>query len=117
MSKLGVAIPRTVLLPQKGYPPEHDLTSESLHNLEYPIDWDRMLDYVGRPAILKPYSGGGWRHVYKVSDRQELLEAYDRTAPYPMTLQEFIDFDAYVRCFTFGTSATHRRSISRSDTR
>jgi hypothetical protein len=102
MAKLGVAIPKTVLLPQKGYPKDFDLTSESLHNLEYPIDWDGMLDYVGRPAILKPYSGGGWRHVYKVNDRAELLEAYDRTAPYPMTLQEFIDFDTYVRCFTFG---------------
>lgn len=27
MSKLGVAIPRTVLLPQKGYPPDVDLTA------------------------------------------------------------------------------------------
>ena len=35
-------------------------------------------------------------------DREELLAAYDRTAPYCMTLQEFIDFDQYVRCFTFG---------------
>ena len=68
----------------------------------YPIDWDALLDYVGRPAILKPYSGGGWKHVYKVNDRRELLEAYDRTSPYCMTLQEFIDFDLYVRCFTFG---------------
>jgi hypothetical protein len=102
MAKLGVAIPKTVLLPQKGYPADVDLTPESLRNLEYPIDWDGLLDYVGRPAILKPYSGGGWRHVYKVHDRQELLEAYDRTAPYCMTLQEFIDFDLYVRCFTFG---------------
>jgi len=34
--------------------------------------------------------------------RDELLAAYDGTAPYCMTLQEFIDFDLYVRCFTFG---------------
>ena len=102
MHKLGLAIPRTVLLPQKGYPADIDLTSESLHNLTFPVDWDGLLDYVGRPAILKPYSGGGWKHVYKVNDRQELLEAYDRTAPYCMTLQQFIDFDGYVRCFTFG---------------
>ena len=102
MSKLGCAIPKTVLLPQKGYPKDMDLTSESLRNLEYPVDWDALLDYVGRPAILKPYSGGGWKHVYKVKDKQELIEAYDGTAPYCMTLQEFIDFDLYVRCFTFG---------------
>jgi hypothetical protein len=102
MSKLGVVVPRTVLLPQKGYPADVDLTSESLRNLAYPIDWDSLLDYVGRPAILKPYSGGGWKHVYKVNTREELLEAYDRTSPYCMTLQQFIDFDLYVRCFTFG---------------
>jgi hypothetical protein len=104
MAKLGCAIPKTVLLPQKAYPADIDLTAESLRNLHYPIDWDALLDYVGRPAILKPYSGGGWKHVYKVNDRRELLEAYDRTAPYCMTLQEFIDFDSYVRCFTFGKS-------------
>ncbi len=101
-SRLGVAIPKTVVLPQKGYPADIDLTAESLHNMDYPIDWDGLLDYVGRPAILKPFSGGGWKHVYKVNDRHELLAAYDRTAPYCMTLQEFIDFDKYVRCFTFG---------------
>ena len=101
-ARLGVAVPKTIVLPQKSYPPEYDLTSESLHNLGYPIDWDALLDYVGRPAILKPYSGGGWKHVYKVNDREELLRAYDGTGPYCMTLQEFIDFKQYVRCFTFG---------------
>ena len=101
-ARLGVAIPKTVVLPQKAYPADIDLTPESLKNLGYPIDWDGLLDYVGRPAILKPYSGGGWKHVYKVNDRQELLEAYDKTAPYCMTLQQFIHFDQYVRCFTFG---------------
>jgi hypothetical protein len=100
--RLGVAVPKTVLLPQKSYPADIDLTPESLHNLGYPIDWDRLLDYVGRPAILKPYSGGGWKHVYKVHDRDELIHAYDGTGPYCMTLQQFINFGQYVRCFTFG---------------
>ncbi len=101
-ARIGVAVPKTVLLPQKSYPSDVDLTAESLHNLGYPIDWDGLLDYVGRPAILKPYSGGGWKHVYKVHDRDELIAAYDITGPYCMTLQQFINFDQYVRCFTFG---------------
>ena len=101
-SKLGIAIPKTVLLPQKGYPSNVDINSESLRNLMYPMDWDGLLDYVGRPAILKPFSGGGWKHVYKVHNKEELLAAYDKTSPYCMTLQEFIDFGLYVRCFTFG---------------
>ena len=101
-SKLGIAIPKTVLLPQKGYPADVDILPESLRNLGYPSDWEGILDHVGRPAILKPFSGGGWKHVYKVHNAQELIAAYDQTAPYPMTVQEFIDFDQYVRCFTFG---------------
>lgn len=101
-SKLGVAIPKTALLPQKSYPPDVDITSESLRNLEYPLDWDALLDYTGRPAILKPFSGGGWKHVYKVNNKEELIAAYDGSGPYCMTLQEFIHFDQYVRCFTFG---------------
>jgi len=101
-SKLGIAVPKTILLPQKSYPADVDITSESLRNLEYPIDWDALLDTVGRPAILKPFAGGGWKHVYKVRNREELLAAYDQTGPYCMTLQEFINFKEYVRCFTFG---------------
>jgi hypothetical protein len=100
--RLGVAVPKTIVLPQKSYPADIDLTGESLHNLAYPLDWDALLDHVGRPAILKPYSGGGWKHVYKVHNREELIAAYDSTGPYCMTLQEFIDFRQYVRCFTFG---------------
>ena len=101
-ARLGVAVPKTVLLPQKSYPKNVDITSESLRNLEYPVDWDGLLDFVGRPAILKPFSGGGWKHVYKVSSREELIAAYDGTGPHCMVLQEFIDFQQYVRCFTFG---------------
>jgi hypothetical protein len=101
-AKLGLAIPKTVVLPQKSYPPDVDINSESLRNLSYPIDWDALLDHVGRPAYLKPYSGGGWKHVYKVHNREELLAAYDGTGPHCMTLQENIDFTQYVRCFTFG---------------
>ncbi len=96
------AIPKTVLLPQKGYPADVDLTPESLRNLQYPIDWDGLLDYVGRPAILKPYLGRRLEARLQGRRRRELLAAYDRTAPYCMTLQQFIHFDQYVRCFTFG---------------
>ena len=60
MARLGVAIPRTVLLPQKGYPADVDILPASLRNLVYPLDWEALLDYVGRPAILKPFAGGGW---------------------------------------------------------
>lgn len=98
--RLGVAVPKTVLLPQKGY--KEDVWDESLRNLIFPLDWDAVLEYTGVPAIMKPFDGGGWRHVYKIHSREELLRHYDRTDTVCMMLQEFIEFDRYVRCYTVG---------------
>ncbi len=99
-TKLGVAIPRTVCLPSKSYP--QDIWPESLRNLIYPLDWQSVVDYVGLPAILKPHEGGGWKHVYKIDSLNELLYHFDRTGELCMVLQEFIDFQDYVRCFCIG---------------
>jgi hypothetical protein len=100
-SKLGVAVPRTVMLPQKSYIPGIN-PQRSLRNLEFPVDWEGIANYVGFPAILKPADGGGWRNVTKVNNLRELLAAYDKSGTSPMTLQQFIDFDEYVRCLCIG---------------
>ncbi|WP_352430088.1 hypothetical protein [Pyrinomonas sp.] len=99
-NKLGVAVPRTVLLPQKSY--IEGITSESLRNLEYPLDWQGIIEYVGLPAILKPFDGGGWKHVSRVNSLEELLAVYDQTGTLCMVLQEFIPFDKFVRCYCIG---------------
>ena len=98
--KLGVAVPKTVLLPQKDYIP--GIVSESLRNLEFPLDWQGIVDYVGLPAILKPFDGGGWKNVSRVNSLEELWSEYDQTGTLCMTLQEFIDFDQFVRCYCVG---------------
>src|SRR5215218_6034734 len=99
-TKLGVAIPRTVLLPQKNY--VEGITSESLRNLEFPLDWQAIADYVGFPAIIKPFDGGGWKNVSRVNNLEELWEVYDTTDTLCMTLQEMIDWDQFVRCYCIG---------------
>jgi len=99
-TKLGVAIPRTVLLPQKDY--IKGITGESLRNLEFPLDWQGVADHVGFPAILKPFDGGGWKNVSRVNSLQELWEVYDTTGTLCMTLQEMIDWDQFVRCYCIG---------------
>lgn len=96
-TRLGVAVPRTVLLPQKSY--IKGVTDASLRNLEYPLDWEGIVNYVGFPAILKPHDGGGWRDVYKVHSLAELWRCYDKTGTLAMTLQQCIDFTDYVRCY------------------
>jgi hypothetical protein len=98
--KLGVAIPRTVLLPQKDY--IKGIVSESLRNLEFPLNWQAIIDYVGLPAIMKPFDGGGWKNVSRVNTLEELIAEYDQTGTLCMTLQEFVDFDQFVRCYCIG---------------
>jgi hypothetical protein len=98
--RVGVAVPRTVLLPQKEY--IDGVVSESLRNLEFPLNWDGIMDYIGLPAIMKPYDGGGWKHVHRIDSREELLWYYDQTGRLCMMLQEFIQFQEYVRCYTIG---------------
>lgn len=98
--KLGVAVPRTVLLPQKDY--MAGIVSESLRNLEFPLDWQGIVDFVGLPAFLKPFDGGGWKNVSKISSLEELWSEYDQTGTLCMTLQEAIDFDQFVRCYCVG---------------
>ena len=99
-TKLGVAIPKTVLLPQKAY--IEGITSDSLRNLEFPLDWQGITDYVGFPAIIKPFDGGGWKNVSRVNDLEELWKVYDTTGTLCMTLQEMIDWDQFVRCYCIG---------------
>ncbi|HVW12263.1 MAG TPA: hypothetical protein VHB54_00480 [Mucilaginibacter sp.] len=98
--KIGVPVPKTVILPSKELP--DDTTSESFRNLAYPLDWEAIFNYVGFPAYMKPFDGGGWKEVYKISDPDDLWDKYGRTKQYVMMLQEEITFDDYFRCYCIG---------------
>ncbi len=98
--KIGVPVPKTVILPSHERP--DDTTEDSFSNLASPLDWEAMLSYVGFPAYMKPYSGGGWKSVYKISNMGELFEKHAETGQLVMLLQEEIQFDAYFRCYCLG---------------
>lgn len=97
--KLGVAVPRTVLLPNVDY--EADIIDESLRNLR-PIDWKSVIDYIGLPAVLKPAIGGGSKNVSVVNTRAELVAAYEGSGSLTMIAQECIQYENYVRCWVIG---------------
>jgi hypothetical protein len=101
VSKLGVASPKTVVLPNKQYVPgiKHD---ESLRNLEFPLDWKGIVEHVGLPCILKDAHGGGWRDVYVCRSLEELIHHYDQSGMLTMIVQEFIEWQHFVRCMCLG---------------
>jgi hypothetical protein len=104
-AKLGVAVPRTAIVPHKHLPPH---TSEkSMRNLEYPLPWHEVFQHVGFPAFLKPVDGGGWRDVHHVHNEQEFFHAYDHSRDLCMMLQAAVDFDSYFRCYVVGQREVH----------
>ena len=100
-TSLGIASPKTLALPNKEYVPgiNHD---ESLRNLAYPLDWQKIIDYIGLPCILKDAHGGGWRDVYVCHTIEEVWENYNNSGLLTMILQEFIEWDQFVRCIVLG---------------
>jgi len=101
VARLGIASPKTVLLPNKDYVPGI-VAKESLRNLEYPLDWKGVLDYVGLPCVLKDAHGGGWKQVHVCHSLEELIHFYDQSGLLTMIVQEFIEWDHFVRCLCIG---------------
>jgi hypothetical protein len=100
-TKLGIAHPKTMVLPNHSYIPGID-HEKSLRNLKYPFDWDAVIDYVGLPVVLKDAHGGGWRDVYICHSKEELIAAYNDTDLLTMIAQEFVEWTSYVRCLCLG---------------
>ncbi len=98
--KIGVPVPKTVILPSHDLPP--DTSNESFANLAYPLDWKGIFDYVGFPAYMKPFAGGGWKNVYKLNSLEDFYQSHRETGQLVMLLQEEIIFEEYYRCYCIG---------------
>lgn len=99
-TKIGVPVPKTVILPSKDLPT--DTSDESFSNLAYPLDWEGIFNYIGFPAYMKPFAGGGWKSVYQLNSIDEFFEKHAETEQLVMMLQEEIKFDEYYRCYCIG---------------
>lgn len=98
--KLGVPVPKTVLLPSHERPT--DTGEASFANLKFPLSWEKIFDHIGWPAYMKPHAGGGWKSVYKLNNRDDFFKAYSETNQLVMMLQEEIIFEDYFRCYCLG---------------
>jgi hypothetical protein len=100
MTKVDVPVPKTAIIPSRDLP--DDTSEESFRNLAYPLDWDSIFKYVGFPAYMKPFAGGGWKHVYKIKDAEDFFTKHSETGQLVMLLQEEIVFTEYYRCYCIG---------------
>ncbi|MEM8884843.1 MAG: hypothetical protein AAGD14_12290, partial [Planctomycetota bacterium] len=102
---VGVAVPKTMLLPPHDRP--EGTEAESFSNLQYPLNWDEVFEHLGFPIFMKPADGGGWRDVYKCDNPDEFFAAYDKSRDLTMMVQEAIDFTDYFRCYGLGREHVH----------
>ncbi len=98
--RLGIKVPKTAIIPSKEMP--EGTGPVTMRNLQYPLDWDYVFEYVGFPCILKPNLGTGAYTSFKVYNRNEFFSTYDLTAQKLMIVQEAIDYQEYYRVYTVG---------------
>ncbi len=99
-TKIGVPVPKTVILPSRNLPA--DTSDESFSNLAFPLDWEGIFNYVGFPAYMKPFAGGGWKNVYRLNSMEDFFDKHGETGELVMLLQEEIVFEEYYRCYCIG---------------
>jgi len=105
MTKMDIAVPKTVLLPSNQHP--DDTNANSFRNLHYPMNWEAIFNYIGFPAYFKPFSGGGWKNVYRLESPEDFFKAYNETGQLVMMLQEEIKFTEYFRCYCLDRKDVH----------
>jgi glutathione synthase/RimK-type ligase-like ATP-grasp enzyme len=56
----------------------------------------------GLPCILKDAHGGGWKDVYVCKTLDDVIENYNTSGQLTMIVQEFIEWDQFIRCLSIG---------------
>jgi len=101
MMRLGLKVPETVLVPYKN-PLDNARYAYTAARYNRPFDLDAIAARIGYPLFMKPYDGGAWRGVSRISNPAELHAAYDQSGEMLMHLQKAIDYDVFARSLSIG---------------
>jgi len=101
MLRLGLKIPRTVLVPYKN-PVDNVRWAYTSAKYNKPFDLDAIADDLGYPMYMKPFDGGGWRGVSRINNREDLHQAYDESGEMLMHLQATVEYDKFARALSIG---------------
>ncbi len=112
---LGYTSPKTVVLPNKDI--ETPVIPDSFRNLDYPMDWEGIIEYVGVPAIFKETRSGGRRWAHRVHSVEDLIQRYDESGTRTMILQEIISGGEHIHCLVVGQEKVMPLRYSRSENR
>jgi hypothetical protein len=99
-NELGINVPVTFILPPHTTP---HLEGDNFryHKL---FEWERMMNKVGFPCIIKPAGGRGAFAVNKADNMAELIHYYNESGEMIMTVQQIVEsnYEWQVRCICVG---------------
>jgi hypothetical protein len=109
MIRLGLKVPETWMVPHKvptTVPRREYMVAKfehmaSRYNLQFELG--EVAEQVGYPLYMKPFDGGQWVGVTRVSDEAELHSQYDASGERLMHLQASVEgFDVFARSLSIG---------------
>jgi hypothetical protein len=102
MMRLGLKVPETWMLPTKK-PPENERFPYTAAKYNLPFRLEDVAAEVGYPLFMKPFDGGAWVGVTRITNDQELHLRYDESGARLMHLQAAVeDYDVFARALSIG---------------
>ena len=101
MLRLGLHIPKTVLVPYK-HPVDNARWAYTSAKYNRHFDLDALAATVGYPMYMKPFDGGGWRGVSRIDNAEDLHRAYNESGEMLMHLQATVEYDNFARALSIG---------------
>ena len=91
LKKARINIPKTSIIPNKI--PPFGIENKMLRNLEYPLDWNKMFQYIGFPAcVITNRQNSSFYNFIKVYNNQEFYSVYDSSEDNVLLLQQTFDY-------------------------
>ena len=103
MMRLGLKVPETWLIPHK-QPPADERFAYTAARYNRPFDLADVAEQIGYPLFMKPFDGGAWVGVSRVTRRgASCTRRYDESGQRLMHLQAAVDgFDVFARSLSIG---------------
>ena len=102
MIRLGLGVPATWLIPHK-LPPDDPRYVPMADRYNPAVDLDEVAERIGYPLYMKPFDGGMWVGVTRITGPRELRAAYDGSGERLMHLQASVeDYDVFTRSLSIG---------------
>jgi hypothetical protein len=102
MMRLGLEVPDTWLIPHK-LPPDNPRYVPMAERYNPLFDVEKIGATVGFPLFMKPFDGGMWVGVSRITSGEELRFAYDHSGERLMHIQASVeDFDVFTRSLSIG---------------